>query len=97
MAIVGSQQSSLGASQDRVAHKASVRLTQDTLQRRLGGLRKDLSADEFMVLRRQKFAQWQKTPEYAERLEEARSDLSAKEARSFLFEYSVEEYMAVEP
>ena len=57
----------------------------------------DLSADQFMTLRKQRFAEYQRTPEYAARLKEARSDFSAQEAENFLFEYSVEEYMAVDP
>lgn len=59
--------------------------------------REDLTADQFKALRRQRFAEYQKTPEYAERFKEAREDLTAVEAEDFLFQYSVEEYMSVEP
>ena len=59
--------------------------------------RSDLTASEFEKLRKERFAAYQKTPEYAARFEEARENLSKSGAERFLFEYAVEEYMSADP
>jgi hypothetical protein len=67
------------------------------LQFRLGVLtsRQDLASKQFEELRKQKFAAYRKTSEYAERLKDARKNLSPSSAENFLYEYAVEEYMSV--
>jgi len=57
--------------------------------------RKDFDSSQFEELRKQKFSAYRKTSEYAERLKDARENLSASSAERFLYEYSVEEYMSV--
>ncbi len=59
--------------------------------------RSDLNASEFEKLRKEKFAAYQQTLEYASRFKEARENLSKIDAEEFLYQYAVEEYMAIEP
>jgi len=59
--------------------------------------REDLTNEQFQELRKQRFSAYRKTSEYAERYKDARKNLSADSAENFLYEYSVEEYMSVEP
>lgn len=67
---------------------------------RRGGLvsREDLSSKEFSVLRRQRFAAFKRTAAYAALLKDTvGKDMSPAAAEAFLYEFSAEEYMAVEP
>ncbi len=57
----------------------------------------DLSGKEFESLRKERFAAYQKTSEYAGRFKEARDELSKSAAEQFLYEFAVEEYMSVAP
>lgn len=59
--------------------------------------RNDLSAKEFTDLRAERFADYQRTPEYALRFKEVSNEVSASAAERFLYEFSVEEYMSVAP
>jgi hypothetical protein len=57
--------------------------------------RRELSAAEYEVLRKERFAKFKLTPEYARLMEELSPGSSVIEAEEFLYEYAVEEYISV--
>lgn len=59
--------------------------------------RQDLGAAQYERLRKERFAAYRKTAEYASILKKARERLSRKEAENFIYQFAAEEYMSVIP
>lgn len=59
--------------------------------------RLDLRADQFMELRKARFKAYQQTDEYKKELADSVKQLGAKRAEEFLFEFSSERYLSIDP
>ncbi len=59
--------------------------------------RRDLSAGEYLELRKQKFADFKKTTAYAEALRELKSDLDGESMDDFLFDTAILLYLTADP